>query len=453
MMAGPSKLGRRLYRNILLILFLAITGVDNFRVLLTDKRLHLSYGNSHSNVVNSKSLADTHNPSPDTTPTLSVPPTKPDNVNAVFFSLQKMTVLACLESLGDCKELYPFNATVFRRNDIFLHQVRDATAKESKSESSPIIFRIPGEWTVPSVVVLHNVYVTTMMGWIISADKSHLLQLRGCGGNVAEKAANLSFSEVPHVKEAVHLTALWSNQHYHNFVEQLPRLMSVVDILQDNPDLAIIGKGRLLRYYSLFGLNEKRNKLFSARNNVVFVETLFVPETIGCFAPSVALSKAFQSFLRAQLTSEQPSRKFQITVMQRRKDRTILNHDHVMIELKSQLNVTDVEIVEFREDALPPTQIEQMTIFSTSNIIIGPHGAGFSFLMAAPPSAGVVELIFPQRPKCYQVLSNQLGLVYTPLPVKILENDKDNGVVDVDELLPIVRQHMDRIRSEHTTNP
>ena len=117
--------------------------------------------------------------------------------------------------------------------------------------------------------------------------------------------------------------------------------------------------------------------------------------------------------------------------------REVANHDDLMARLKSSV-LAGVVVKEFEACGSSRGQLEQ---FARSTVIVAPHGAGLSNVVAARPGTAVVELMVPGADlnACYLFASVKLGLrYYSTAPRGASHNGAMN--VDVDEVTDLVMQ-------------
>ena len=84
---------------------------------------------------------------------------------------------------------------------------------------------------------------------------------------------------------------------------------------------------------------------------------------------------------------------------------------------------------------------QQLRLFSESALLVGPHGAGFSNLVACAPQAAVVEFI--PRPGAfthYYVMSDVLGLTHGHLVASMCDSQTDDFVIPPSDLIELLRE-------------
>ena len=84
---------------------------------------------------------------------------------------------------------------------------------------------------------------------------------------------------------------------------------------------------------------------------------------------------------------------------------------------------------------------DQLRIFSESLVIVGPHGAGFSNLVACSPNAAVVELLpRPASFSHYYAIADVLGLSHGHLLANSADLETDDFTVSPENLLGLLRK-------------
>ena len=102
-------------------------------------------------------------------------------------------------------------------------------------------------------------------------------------------------------------------------------------------------------------------------------------------------------------------------MVRRRTKRDLENHDELFQSLQSAL--PEEHFVLFDEEQLPSPGLDQWDVFANAKVVVAPHGAGLSNLLAAPNDAIVVEFLGEGRDfnMCFWSLALALGLEYHPL--------------------------------------
>ena len=84
---------------------------------------------------------------------------------------------------------------------------------------------------------------------------------------------------------------------------------------------------------------------------------------------------------------------------------------------------------------------DQLRLFSESLVIVGPHGAGLSNLVACTPKAAVVELLpRPGSFSHYYAIADVLGLSHGHLLANYADSETDDFAISPDDLLRLLRK-------------
>ena len=85
--------------------------------------------------------------------------------------------------------------------------------------------------------------------------------------------------------------------------------------------------------------------------------------------------------------------------------------------------------------------IEQLRLFSESELLVGAHGAGFSNLVACPPQARIVELLPRPGNFChYYAMADVLGLRHWHLLATRCDLENDDFTISPADLLELLQQ-------------
>ncbi|MBC5991616.1 glycosyltransferase family 61 protein [Pontibacter cellulosilyticus] len=206
------------------------------------------------------------------------------------------------------------------------------------------------------------------------------------------------------------LATCGSNVYYHWLFDVLPRLFllqrkfsldEVDGIILDFTDLPF-------QRETLELLNFDFNKLIRSNNNWDFhieAENLLVPSlpsTLG------TINKWQCEFLRSSFLPSTKTQKFGKYVYISRGivgRRTIANEE----ELLPLLSRLDFQI--FNLEQLSFT--DQVNLFSNADVVVGPHGSGFSNIVFCKPGTTIIDIQHPDYINtCFWILSNQLNLCY-----------------------------------------
>jgi len=97
--------------------------------------------------------------------------------------------------------------------------------------------------------------------------------------------------------------------------------------------------------------------------------------------------------------------------------RVILNHDEVIQQLTGLL--PGWEVVTFSDYPSTPGPIASCQLFNSAQVIVGPHGAGFSNLVCAKEGTVVIEFQQKYHSWDFELMSAKLGLPYWGVRTKL----------------------------------
>ncbi len=203
-------------------------------------------------------------------------------------------------------------------------------------------------------------------------------------------------------KPVVTLAAGWQDEFYHWMYEVLPRIHLVEksgNVLEFNIYVAA-HKSFQKTSLELMGIPKERIIDASAYDaistpHLVVPSTPILPTAWGC------------QFLRDRILPQMKQRpRKRIYVSRKDADkRRVINEEEVYALLKQY----DFEQVELANRPL----LEQMELFHAAEIVVGPHGAGFSHLVFCNPGTPFLEFFHPGYVNvCYWHLSNVMKHPY-----------------------------------------
>lgn len=147
----------------------------------------------------------------------------------------------------------------------------------------------------------------------------------------------------------------------------------------------------------------------------------------------------------------QQTKKQQVVLVVRRdprkaRARAVLNHEEMVDAVKKK--VPGWEIQEFTDFPKSPSIIETCGMFAKADLIMGPHGAGFSNLICAKMGTPVIE--FQQKPHTpdYELLTGKLKMPYLPVPTDIDHGGPGN--VDIEKVLKALERGLKIVAKDGT---
>jgi hypothetical protein len=203
--------------------------------------------------------------------------------------------------------------------------------------------------------------------------------------------------------EYIHFGALWGLSHYHWVFDLLPRLffLEQFDRLRGMPLIVQRGITQAQREsLQILGIRPERIIEFSGSHWQV--EQLYYIQPGLCANPTPLSAR----WLREQFAPHSATRSRRLYVS--REDATmrrIVNEADLLKELLPYgFEVVTLDGMSFAD---------QVQVFNEAEIIVGPHGAGFTNAVFAQPGATLIELFSPTYINgCYWALANACGHRY-----------------------------------------
>lgn len=224
---------------------------------------------------------------------------------------------------------------------------------------------------------------------------------------------------------ALLLTQYWQFNYHHWLAECLPRLALLKDDLCDGllADIPVIVPAQMMDFQrqSLLELGLEESRWLPYDGSEWEVETLYFP-SLGVFAP--AELRWLRDRLRRPAASEN-ARRIYIS-RQDATNRQLLNETEITGWLQQQ----GFEIHQLSGMAFG----DQLDLFSNAEIIIGPHGAGLTNMIFAPPQATLIELMPADKVNhVFWLMANGLDLEYR-FAVGQAQNSARDFYVDLEEV-------------------
>lgn len=196
----------------------------------------------------------------------------------------------------------------------------------------------------------------------------------------------------------------WQFNYHHWLIEVLPRLRPALEAaaLAGAPVLVPAdGPAFQRESLDLFGLAPERRLGFDGGEWEV--ERLYVP-SVGVFAPHEL--RWVRERAVAGLDAPADGDGLLYVTRADAASRRVANEDEVAALLRGRgFEVVSLSGMPFRE---------QVRRFAGARVVVGPHGAGLTNVLFAPPGAALVELMPADTVNhCFWLMANALGLRYT----------------------------------------
>lgn len=249
-----------------------------------------------------------------------------------------------------------------------------------------------------------------------SAYKAVCLARSDCTYSLFEKSRMYYFRRYPHYDKVLIISEYWGEGFFHFFLENLPRLVGVLDLIQKDESIKIhvAAKNSMTqKILSSFGINPNR-----LVHHIVTASQIIFPEPILCGSPTIvhvlALRKLIFKFMDECNIPIQKTKEKRITIINRKGvDRELINHNDLIKALEKEFNPKNYEIIDFKPSKMKKCGIMyDLGIFKNSDVVIAPHGAGLSNMIACKPNTIVIEIQTKEFNFCYLSLALKLNLQY-----------------------------------------
>ena len=266
---------------------------------------------------------------------------------------------------------------------------------------------------LPALCIFQDSAVNGLGDLCSSSNKC--LQAKTCSRNYGNFKTSPSYDVVYSIAE------FWGEGFFHFICENFVRLFVGLDWLKSP------GRGMQTKIHVKTTNSFTRQALqavgISATRLVtgtVHGKAVLIPEPVGCGSPAKMLVQlARMSILSNVLSIESVIKTFStsltITVIKRTGSRSVKNHPMLLKRLKEKyenplMSRKGHEVIEFTK----LTMKESVALFSKTDILIGPHGAGLSNALYMYPKRAMLELMVVGKDvnACYMYLAIKLGLKY-----------------------------------------
>ena len=251
-------------------------------------------------------------------------------------------------------------------------------------------------------------------GVVVSPNHKLLADVSWEGYDVVSDAKNhpamykLRFPPIKHIAGRVAIiTSLNADNYYHWMFDILPRF----EILQKSgltADYYVINSTNRFQKESLQVLNIPIERIFNpTKSTHIEADELIVPSLLGPafrMTPQPQACKYLRSTFLPRVKAQKAHRALYITRDDAR-NRCVINE----AEVKAEVTSLGFEVVSLSNVPV----LQQVELFSEANIVVGPHGAGFTNAVFCPPDAVLIEFI-PKKPwiDCYERLARFVGMRY-----------------------------------------
>lgn len=264
--------------------------------------------------------------------------------------------------------------------------------------------------------------------------------------------------------------------YYHFLCEQLPRLAALVvseaiELVNDcngksdvqlgsrlckqqpkwcNTSVTIVswGKSWEASFFAALGI-PKSSIVEYGDTQHIDAPLILEPTPAESVTPQRELLFAFRSLLRSNFPIETSSRTAKIVYCTRSNStsRRIANEQEVQQAIESAIGSTStLELVKFTGSQ---SLEDSLSLFSDAAAIVGPHGAGLSHIILAPPNTVVVELQFMNSPPMmFYHIANALHMPYAIAPLPHTYWGQSSAYADPHEVVALLERHLPQLRNK-----
>ena len=230
---------------------------------------------------------------------------------------------------------------------------------------------------------------------------------------------------------AILLAQRHSNAYFHMLIESLPRLTLFPESVLDNNNISIVLAHpiyeNMLQFLDWLQLSD-RYDLYHPHQWINVTDRLYVPSLEECASQNPAMLRKFRRVLwqRSWMKDKWPNL-FEPHFHRQRRQLTQVNNVLYLERPPGKRYVNnDLELLDILRSRFPKVRShkgtdslkEQLQLFYESDLIIGPHGAGFSNLIFSRIGTTVIEFM-PRTytNPCFEDIAGSLGLEYHKMMV------------------------------------
>lgn len=268
--------------------------------------------------------------------------------------------------------------------------------------------------------------IVSPIGWIVNQNICLSVMNGGCY-NSSPKSWTIPNKPIMHYSNVISIATYWGSAIWHFVMESLVGLAHISKLDLHSHFIHVSKKNRwTLDWLSLIGI--KKSSIISG---TISARRIVVPELGRCGTPSLA----HLQWLKTHIPVKIPNHPNDIVLIKRTKNRAMQNFHLVQKLVETFARKHGFHFV-LHDDASLPSLKSQLQRFANAAIVLGPHGAGFSHLIATSKKACVIEFLppTPQQVIVYVRLSYLQGQTYFSIP---LYNNKFVNVTKVNQTLEL----------------
>lgn len=235
-----------------------------------------------------------------------------------------------------------------------------------------------------------------------------------------ETASVHIFTPIPTI---LNVKYLWSSEYFHFLTEALPNALLLHDRYPGSP-VCVLESKFAVEAFRWFGIQSPI--LFS---NPPRLSKQAFATYVECGNPSKQKINRLRAVVESKLSFERTHG----ILIRRHRTRELLNEAEVLEFF--QTTYPELKWVVFDSLSFADTA----GLFSKADMIVGPHGAGFTNMLFAPRGVRIVECMPLADPNlCYWHLSEMLGHSYSMIPIPC--DGTGSMRVSIDELRMLIKR-------------
>ncbi len=280
-----------------------------------------------------------------------------------------------------------------------------------------ITFQMTGglDWDQPYMSFIHILLgaTVTSVGDVFVHDVKIVAPT--CSKDLGSKPPHVS--RHPIYNEVFVISQYWGDGHYHNMMEDLPRLTPFLHFLRKNPNVSIhvmTQSKMMMVLFRALGLDPKRMVSGNIAGHLVYL-----PRSTACghllISEGQLLSREYRIYIQNSLTGDKLWNS--VVFIKRIRNRYFVKQREMEETVSSLAAKYGLRYELFAEKPLPSPE-DTMSIFYRARVIVGPHGAGLSNMLFSRPGPVIIEGTCdkPNINTCYLIAAYHLGHRYHGIP-------------------------------------
>ncbi len=213
------------------------------------------------------------------------------------------------------------------------------------------------------------------------------------------------------------ISQYWGEGHFHNMMEDMPRLAPFLIFLRKHPSISIHVTNRGAMTVALFralGLDPARMVSGNIHGHIVYL-----PRSSACghllLSEGQLLSHEYRTYIQDNLSGDKLWNS--VVFIKRSKSRYFVKQKEMEVAVSAMAAKHGLRYELFADKPLPSPH-DTMLMFYRARVIVAPHGAGLSNMLFSRPGTVVIEGTCDQRRinACYLSAAYYLGHRYHGVP-------------------------------------